>query len=116
MYYRNKPFLNLVNLRDQVWPVSVVKLGIIADQHLVQVLNQERVARLKDQHVVVHLLTLGKKGAKNRVKKFLTSVHAQRHLMAHAVLEVARERFRDDEVGVDVDATPLQDDQEPDKV
>ena len=81
---------HLVNLGDQVWTIGMVKLGVVADQHLVQVLDEEGVAGLEDQHVVVHLLT---------------AVHAQRHLVSHAVLEVACKRFCDDEVGVEVDAS-----------
>ena len=92
---------HLVNLRDQVWPVGVVQLGVVADEHLVQVLDQEEVARFEDQHIVVHLCP---------------TVHAQRHLVAHAVLEIASKGFCHDEVGVNVDASPLQDDQKPDKV
>ena len=92
---------HLVNLGDQVWSVGVVELGVVADEHLVEVLDHEGVAGLEDQHVVVNLLP---------------PVHAQRHLVAHAVLEVARKRFGHNEVGVDVDASPLQDDQEPDKI
>ena len=46
----------------------------------------------------------------------LAPVHAQRHLVTDAVLEVARKRFCHDKIGVDVDASPLQDHQKPDKV
>ena len=34
----------------------MIELGVVADHHLVQVLDQERVAGLEDQHIVVHLM------------------------------------------------------------